>query len=71
MRGTFHTKFVFTETSEPIYEEVGTGNIESFTETKSSTVSSAISTEVNEAYLLTVATSMETDVTTVDSNNED
>ena len=68
MCGAFHTKFVFTETSEPIYEEVGT---ETFTETKSSTVSSAISTEVNEAYLLTVAISMETDVTTVDSNNED
>ena len=62
---------MFTETSEPIYEEVGTGNIEVFTKIKSSTVSSAISTEVNEAYLLTVAISMETDVTTVDRNSED
>ena len=56
---------MFPESGEATYEVVET---ETSTNINSSAVSSAISTEVNEAYLLTVATSMETDVTTVDSN---
>ena len=52
---------MFPESGEATYEVVET---ETSTNTNSSPVPNAISTEVNEAYLLTVATSMETDVTT-------
>ena len=56
---------MFPESGEATYEVVET---ETSTNINSSAVSSAISTE---AYLLTVAISMEADVTTVDSNSED